>query len=322
MYCYLLFSGNGRHTYIGATVDPDRRLRQHNGEITGGARRTSGASWTRSCYVSGFPTWVSALQFEWAWKRHGRGKPSLGGKLEALWNLIHSERSTGNALPFRFWSRPLSIVFNDNSGPILNKIDWVRRLQSTVITTMSTPDITTLALRVEELALQVQQLQNQLAARPTGATGASRKRGPKAVAAVDATATATATAAPSAATAEPKKRGPKKATAVPATEATEAPAVAPKKRGPKKATATEGDATAVEGAVAVAVAEGAPQPKKRGPKKAVATEGDATATATAAEVAVPEGAPQPKKRGPKKAVVAVPAPVADATPVASMLSSA
>ena len=284
MYCYLLFSG--RQTYIGATVDPDRRLRQHNGEITGGARRTHGLSWQRACYVSGFPTWNAALQFEWAWKRHGRGKPRLEGKLEALWNLLHTERSTGNALPFRFWSRPLSIVFNTDIRPFLNKIDCVRRLDGIIIPTMSTPDITALALRVEELALQVQQLQNQLAARPASA-------------------------------AAPKKRASKKAAvaavpAVAAEGATVAAAAAPKKRGPKKATASATDAPADGSANASAAAV----PKKRGPKKAAAAAPVAESSESAAASAAPETASPPaKKRGPKKAAAA------DATPVANLLSA-
>jgi predicted GIY-YIG superfamily endonuclease len=103
-YCYLLYSRN--NTYIGATVNPDHRLRQHNGEIVGGAKRTKGHTWKRALYVSGFPNWVAALQFEWAWKRKGRGKPGLVGKLVALVDLVRSVRSTKNALPFVTWPAP------------------------------------------------------------------------------------------------------------------------------------------------------------------------------------------------------------------------
>ncbi|TYJ03025.1 hypothetical protein E1A91_A13G270500v1 [Gossypium mustelinum] len=70
--CYLLTSLSPRHkghTYIGFTVNPLRRIRQHNGEIGSGAWRTkSRRPWEMVVCIYGFPTNVSALQFEWAWQ--------------------------------------------------------------------------------------------------------------------------------------------------------------------------------------------------------------------------------------------------------------
>ena len=68
---YFLQSGN--KSYIGYTVDIRRRLRQHRGEIVGGAKYTS--SWHHRknlqlvAYISGFPTQKSALSYEWHAKR-------------------------------------------------------------------------------------------------------------------------------------------------------------------------------------------------------------------------------------------------------------
>jgi structure-specific endonuclease subunit SLX1 len=42
-FCYLLKSVNEKYkgdTYIGFTDDPIKRLRQHNGQIKGGAKKT------------------------------------------------------------------------------------------------------------------------------------------------------------------------------------------------------------------------------------------------------------------------------------------
>jgi predicted GIY-YIG superfamily endonuclease len=92
-------------TYIGATIDPDRRLRQHNGQIGGGARATRGHVWHRVALVSGFPDERAALQFEWAWKwraRQGRVK-GLKGRMAALWVVLDSQQSTATALPFVEW---------------------------------------------------------------------------------------------------------------------------------------------------------------------------------------------------------------------------
>ena len=49
MYVYLLQCGN--KTYIGATIHLERRLRQHNRELKGGAKYTSQGKWTRIGYV-------------------------------------------------------------------------------------------------------------------------------------------------------------------------------------------------------------------------------------------------------------------------------
>ncbi|KAL3517973.1 hypothetical protein ACH5RR_020562 [Cinchona calisaya] len=69
---YLLTSLSPRfkgHTYIGFTVNPRRRIRQHNGEIGSGAWRTKKRRpWEMVFCIYGFPTNVTALQFEWAWQ--------------------------------------------------------------------------------------------------------------------------------------------------------------------------------------------------------------------------------------------------------------
>ena len=96
-FCYWIVSG--RCSYIGATVDPARRLRQHCGLIKGGALRTRGKLWQFECVISGFRTWKEALQFEWAAKYYSKRCRSVLTRRASLELLMKRERWTRNSPP-------------------------------------------------------------------------------------------------------------------------------------------------------------------------------------------------------------------------------
>jgi structure-specific endonuclease subunit SLX1 len=71
-FCYLLKSLNEKylnHTYIGFTDDPLKRIKQHNGILKGGAKKTSKKRpWAIVLVIANFPNKILALKFEWAWQ--------------------------------------------------------------------------------------------------------------------------------------------------------------------------------------------------------------------------------------------------------------
>lgn len=120
-FVYLLLASDNS-TYVGATVDLERRLRQHNKELKGGAVATStkvikGETWIRAAHVEGFPDWQAALQFEWRWKQLTR-KISLNVKpierrMIALKQLLALERPTTKAKAFSEWTEPPKVILED-----------------------------------------------------------------------------------------------------------------------------------------------------------------------------------------------------------------
>jgi predicted GIY-YIG superfamily endonuclease len=73
---YLLQSlSNPKKHYIGFTYKPLRRLRQHNGDLVGGAKRTKRYQpWELICVITGFKDKTEALQFEYAWQHPTKSK--------------------------------------------------------------------------------------------------------------------------------------------------------------------------------------------------------------------------------------------------------
>lgn len=121
-FVYLLQSTKGA-TYVGATIDVDRRLRQHNKEIKGGAHATGskvnhGEVWQRVCYVSNFPDWTAALQFEWRWKQLSRKLPQkmnpLDRRLKALDQLLALDKPTTKAILYSEWKEAPKINWEIN----------------------------------------------------------------------------------------------------------------------------------------------------------------------------------------------------------------
>jgi predicted GIY-YIG superfamily endonuclease len=125
-FVYLLESTN-HNTYVGATVDLDHRLRQHNGELKGGARATTmkvkkGETWKRVCHIEGFPSWSEALKFEWAWKFYSRKLSKtlfpLDRRKKALETVLSLEKPTSKAIPYNEWETPIKIIWENEENTI------------------------------------------------------------------------------------------------------------------------------------------------------------------------------------------------------------
>lgn len=105
-YCYILRNQQPQYshlTYNGSTNNPRRRLRQHNEEISGGARYTHGRNggWEIYALLTGFVDHKNALSCEWRIK-HTNGKPGkrptdhlgMAGRIRGLNEVLKLDKWT------------------------------------------------------------------------------------------------------------------------------------------------------------------------------------------------------------------------------------
>lgn len=104
--CYILYSENENfinHTYNGYTNNLQRRIRQHNGLIKGGAKSTHNKGpWHYYCIITGFADNIEALQMEWKLRTiKGRRRPSKYnkpiGRIKGLHCILQNEYFTSNS---------------------------------------------------------------------------------------------------------------------------------------------------------------------------------------------------------------------------------
>ncbi|VDO95754.1 unnamed protein product [Heligmosomoides polygyrus] len=118
--------------YIGYTVDPNRRIQQHNaGREKGGAKKTDNRGpWDMVCIIHGFPNSIAALRFEWAWQnpeksrvirdlslKKARKETPFAYRLRIACHLMNCRPWNQFALTFR-WLLPMEeLPFPENILP-------------------------------------------------------------------------------------------------------------------------------------------------------------------------------------------------------------
>ena len=87
-------------TYAGVSPDPVKRLKKHNGEISGGAKYTlsKGSGWEHVCIIGGFQTKIQSMQFEWAVKHvPPRDSGGLINRIKKLYVVLNKKNWTSKS---------------------------------------------------------------------------------------------------------------------------------------------------------------------------------------------------------------------------------
>jgi predicted GIY-YIG superfamily endonuclease len=103
-FCYIIYNSRNQ-TYNGYTTNLNRRLRQHNGYISGGARATHGKGpWEYLTIISsvGWDSISCAMRHEWSIKYPTRKRPrpkvfnGAFGRIDSLYHAFEKMSESGN----------------------------------------------------------------------------------------------------------------------------------------------------------------------------------------------------------------------------------
>ena len=122
-FVYLLKSEVSNRTYVGYTVDVQQRMRRHNGELSGGARRTRIARpWKVVMFVS-FEFERTAMQYEFCVQRSKKIRRTSGitNKMKIMKLLLSQERICSTA-PLNSELKRVLFFSNDEVRNLWNSI--------------------------------------------------------------------------------------------------------------------------------------------------------------------------------------------------------
>lgn len=101
-FIYLLKSETASRTYIGYSVNVFRRLKQHNGILSGGAKKTQkGRPWKLIMFVSGFNYEKTAYQYEFCIQHPPKGTKRRGilNQMKIMKRLLRKDKICKTAPP-------------------------------------------------------------------------------------------------------------------------------------------------------------------------------------------------------------------------------
>lgn len=112
-------NSNRTKYYIGYTSNINRRIRQHNCEISGGAKATKGYSWEYCGIITNFRDHIEGLQIEWRLKFSTK-KRNIIDRINSFLNYIdihHSASLKNNPI-----DKKLLFYLNNDLLPRSNKL--------------------------------------------------------------------------------------------------------------------------------------------------------------------------------------------------------
>ncbi|KAF3327186.1 structure-specific endonuclease subunit SLX1 [Carex littledalei] len=114
---YLIVSSRLPRTYVGVTTNFTRRLKQHNGQLKGGAKASSaGRPWSLACIIRGFENRSEACEFESKWKNISKKMTRKKKEKNPINSLLRHREEALNRVETSFDSSRLNVKWQSTQS--------------------------------------------------------------------------------------------------------------------------------------------------------------------------------------------------------------